>query len=177
MELLKQKIEAVENFPKDGVTFRDITPILSDFLLFNDAVIELSRMANDIDGNVDKVVGIESRGFILGSVIALSLEAGFVPVRKCVGTKSKLPRAVYSAECTLEYGTAILDIHKDGVKPGEQVVIIDDVLATGGTAKAAAELVEKCGGIVAKIVFLVEIEGLNGREKLKGYNVDSLIQF
>lgn len=165
------KIETVKNFPKDGVDFRDITPVLEDFFSMNDMFMELARVAGDPE-EVEKVVGIESRGFILGSVVALSLQVGFVPVRK----NGKLPRSVWSKECSLEYGNAILDIHKDAIRPGEKVVIVDDVLATGGTAEATAKLVEQCGGEVLKMVFLIEIASLNGRKKLGGYDVQTLVQ-
>lgn len=179
MEHLREKIRSVENFPKRGVTFRDITPILQEFSLFQDVILEMGRMADNIEGEkADKVVGIESRGFILAPAVALSILAGFVPVRKCVGTESKLPRKVFSCASRNEYGTELLDIHQDAILPGERIVIVDDVLATGGTAASAAKLVQMCGGIVVKIIALIEIKELGARENwLKGYDVESLIEF
>lgn len=178
MEHIKENIKTIPNFPKPGVMFRDITPVLQDFNLFQDVILEMGRLASIIDGEpATKVVGVESRGFIFGPAVALSIMAGFIPVRKSVGTASKLPRPVFSVICTLEYGEALLDIHKDSMMGGERVIIVDDVLATGGTAKATAELVEKCGGEVAGIIFLIELKDLGGREKLKGYHVESLVQF
>lgn len=172
------KIIAVKDFPKKGVIFRDITPILQDFGDLQDMAMALSNLAwnwdrDEYQPKISKIVGIEARGFIFGPIVALSCEAGFVPVRK----SGKLPRQVWSAEAKLEYGEVILDIHKDSIALGDFVVIVDDVLATGGTAQATAKLVEMCGGIVWKIVFLVEIQSLKGREKLKGYHVETLIKF
>lgn len=173
MEHATSLIKAVPDFPKPGILFRDITPALADFHAMQDILLGFDRAVVGIGGTVQKVAGIEARGFILAPIVALSCGAGFVPIRKA----GKLPRETFKAEVALEYGTATLEIHKDAVGLGERVVIIDDVLATGGTALSAARLVEECGGVVSGIIFMVEIGALNGREKLKEYHVDSLIKF
>lgn len=169
----KSLIHDVPDFPKKGVIFRDITPILQDPRALWEVANALADFAERGNLFYGKVAGIESRGFILGSVVAICVQAGFVPIRK----GGKLPRPVWSEEFELEYGRAIVDIHKDALEPGERVLIVDDVLATGGTALAAAKLVEKAGGVVDQIICLIEIEALKGREALKGYNVSTLVQF
>ena len=154
---VKALVRDVPDFPQDGIVFKDITPLLADELAFS-TVIDLI-VVHFGRGNVDKVVGIEARGFILASPVAYHFGAGFVPVRK----KDKLPWETESAEYSLEYGTATLEIHKDAVTPGERVLVVDDVLATGGTARATAELVERIGGKVVGLAFLIELGFLFGR--------------
>lgn len=171
VEQLKTLIRDVPDFPQAGVLFKDITPLLADEIAFS-TVIDLI-VVHFGRGNVDKVVGIEARGFIIASPVAYHFGAGFVPVRK----KDKLPYHTESAEYELEYGTAALEIHKDAVKPGERVLIVDDVLATGGTARAAAHLVERIGGKVVGIACLIELGFLKGRERLEGYDLFTLIEY
>ncbi|RLD13515.1 MAG: adenine phosphoribosyltransferase [Caldiserica bacterium] len=167
---LEKFIRNIPDFPQKGILFRDITPLLRDFEAFKYAIDSIYEKHKD--EGIDVVVGIEARGFILASTIAYRLGAGFVPVRK----PGKLPWKTVRKEYELEYGMAILEIHEDAIKKGERVLIVDDVLATGGTAKATVDLVEKLGGNVVGISFLIELEGLNGREKLKDYNVFSLMK-
>ena len=164
------RIISVENFPKPGISFKDITGVLSDAEAFRYVV---SKMADVVaDGAIDKVVGIEARGFILGSAIALDAYAGLILIRK----DGKLPRPVFSSEYSLEYGKGYLNIHQADIKAGDMVVVVDDVLATGGTAFAACKLVEMCGGIVEAFVCMIEVNGLGGREKLGEYRVESVFK-
>ena len=171
VERLKALVRDVPDFPQPGIVFKDITPLLADEIAFS-SVIDLI-VVHFGRGNVDKVVGIEARGFILASPVAYHFGAGFVPVRK----KDKLPWETESEEYELEYGTATLEIHRDGVDPGERVLIVDDVLATGGTARATAGLVERIGGKVVGIAFLMELGFLNGRNQLDGYDLFTLISY
>jgi adenine phosphoribosyltransferase len=171
VERLKALVRDVPDFPQPGVVFKDITPLLADEIAFS-SVIDLI-VVHFGRGNVDKVVGIEARGFILASPVAYHFGAGFVPVRK----KDKLPWETESEEYELEYGTATLEIHRDGVDPGERVLIVDDVLATGGTARATAGLVERIGGKVVGIAFLIELGFLKGRQQLDGYDLFTLISY
>ena len=171
LEQLKALVRDVPDFPQPGIVFKDITPLLADEIAFS-TVIDLI-VVHFGRGNVDKVVGIEARGFILASPVAYHFGAGFVPVRK----KDKLPWETESEEYELEYGTATLEIHRDGVDLGERVLIVDDVLATGGTARATARLVERIGGKVVGIAFLIELGFLNGREQLDGYDLFTLISY
>jgi adenine phosphoribosyltransferase len=173
MELaqLRSLIRDVPDFPQEGVLFKDITPLLADPMAFS-TVIDLF-VVHFGRGNVDKVVGIEARGFIIASPVAYHFGAGFVPVRK----KDKLPWKTEAAEYSLEYGTATLEVHTDAVRPGERVLIVDDVLATGGTAKATADLIERIGGKVVGLAFLIELGFLNGRDRLEGYDLFTLIDF
>ena len=164
-------IISVEDFPKSGVTFRDITGMLADPESFRYAVKKISDFV--AAGTADKVAAVEARGFVLGSAVALDVYAGLVLIRKA----GKLPRATRSEACELEYGKETLFIHEDSVKPGERVTVVDDVLATGGTALATCKLIEACGGVVDTIVVLIEIEALGGRKKLEGYNVESIFRF
>jgi adenine phosphoribosyltransferase len=168
---LKARVRDVPDFPQPGIVFKDITPLLADELAFS-TVIDLI-VVHFGRGNVDKVVGIEARGFILASPVAYHFGAGFVPVRK----KDKLPWETEAAEYQLEYGTATLEVHKDAVDAGERVLIVDDVLATGGTARAAAELVERIGGKVVGIACLIELTFLNGRDKVDGYDLFTLLEY
>lgn len=171
VEQLKTLVRDVPDFPQEGVLFKDITPLLADEIAFS-TVIDLI-VVHFGRGTVDKVVGIEARGFIIASPVAYHFGAGFVPVRK----QDKLPYHTESAEYQLEYGTSVLEIHKDAVKPGERVLIVDDVLATGGTARAAAHLVERIGGKVVGIACLIELTFLKGRERLEGYDLFTLISY
>ena len=171
LDQLKALVRDVPDFPQEGIVFKDITPLLADELAFS-TVIDLV-VVHFGRGNVDKVVGIEARGFILASPVAYHFGAGFVPVRKV----DKLPWETESAEYELEYGTATLEIHRDAVAPGERVLIVDDVLATGGTARATAQLVERIGGRVVGIACLIELGFLNGRDKLEGYELLTLVRY
>lgn len=163
----------IKDFPKPGILFRDITPLLQDKSAFYKMVEDLCAICEKLDMDIDKVVGVESRGFMLAPIVAIDLMAGFVPIRK-VG---KLPRECYREMCDVEYSHEVLEIHKDSISQGERIILVDDVLATGGTASAAVRLIEKCGGKVEAVIFLVELDYLNGREKLKGYNVQSLYRY
>jgi adenine phosphoribosyltransferase len=173
MELgqIRSLIRDVPDFPHEGVLFKDITPLLADPVAFS-TVIDLV-VVHFGRGSVDKVVGIEARGFIIASPVAYHFGAGFVPVRK----KDKLPWHTEAAEYSLEYGTATLEVHTDAVQPGERVLIVDDVLATGGTAKATADLVERIGGKVVGLAFLIELGFLNGRDRLEGYDLFTLLDY
>jgi len=168
---LRAYIRDVPDFPQAGVLFRDITPLLSDPRAFSYAVDALTSPF--LNGGLDAVVGIESRGFLFGAPLAYRLHLPFVPVRK----SGKLPSRLMSIEYALEYGTSQLDIHADGLQPGQRVAIVDDVLATGGTARAAAELVERLEGKVVAMLFLVELGFLNGRARLAGYDIHSLVEY
>ena len=168
---MKALIRDVPDFPQPGIIFKDITPLLADEIAFS-SVIDLI-VVHFGRGTVDKVVGIEARGFILASPVAYHFGAGFVPVRKV----DKLPWETEAAEYALEYGTATLEIHKDAVTPGERVLIVDDVLATGGTARATAELVERIGGKVVGIAFLIELGFLEGRKQLENHDLFTLITY
>lgn len=167
----KKFIAAVENFPIDGILFRDITPLMADGEAFRSACAELKDFA--IEKGAELIVGPESRGFIFGCPIAYELKIGFVPIRK----PNKLPRETISVSYNLEYGSNTLCIHKDAIKKGQKVLIIDDLLATGGTMKAAIDLVEKLGGVVVGLGFLIELEDLKGRDLLKGYDYKTLIKY
>ena len=168
---LKQTVRVIENFPKEGISFKDITTLLQNGEALKFAIDEI--IADLQDKDVDLIVGPEARGFLMGTPVAYGMGVGFVPVRK----PGKLPWEVESLEYDLEYGSNILEIHKDAIKPGQKVAIVDDLLATGGTMEAAAELIEKLGGEVVSMQFLIELEDLDGREKLTKYNVNSLIKY
>jgi adenine phosphoribosyltransferase len=164
-------VRDVPDFPQKGIVFKDITPLLGDEAGFSMAIDLI--VAHFGRGNVDKVVGIEARGFIVASPVAYHFGAGFVPVRKA----GKLPWDSEAEEYELEYGTETLEIHKDAFVPGERVLIVDDVLATGGTARATARLVERLGGVVVGIACLIELSFLNGRDQLQGYDFFPLITY
>ena len=164
-------IRDIADFPEPGVLFKDITPLLADEIAFSSVIDE--TVVHFGRGNVDKVVGIEARGFILGAPVAYHFGAGVIPVRK----KGKLPHETLEEEYALEYGTAALEIHTDAVQTGERVLIVDDVLATGGTARAAAKLVERVGGKVCGIATLIELDFLGGREKVEGFDLFTLIHY
>jgi adenine phosphoribosyltransferase len=168
---LRATIRDVPDFPKPGIVFKDITTLLKDPVAFRRAVDLLTVLCGDL--SLDRVAAVESRGFIIGSVLAHRLGAGFVPVRK----QGKLPYRTVKATYELEYGTDCLEIHEDAFTRGERVLIVDDLIATGGTARAVADLVERLGGAVAACAFLVELSFLNGRDKLAGYEVLSLIRY
>ena len=168
---LKQTVRVIENFPKEGISFKDITTLLQNGEALKFAIDEI--IADVKEKDVELIVGPEARGFLMGTPVAYGMGVGFVPVRK----PGKLPWEVESFEYDLEYGSNILEIHKDAIKPGQKVAIVDDLLATGGTMEAAAELIEKLGGEVVSMQFLIELEDLDGREKLTKYNVNSLIKY
>ncbi|MEE0954600.1 MAG: adenine phosphoribosyltransferase [Eubacterium sp.] len=169
MKKLEDYVVTIPDFPEPGIMFRDITSILQDADGLQLAINELIKRLDGVD--FDVVVGTESRGFIFGMPVAYALKKPFVPVRK----KGKLPRETISETYDLEYGTATVEIHKDAIKPGQKVVLIDDLIATGGTIKAAANLVERLGGKVVKMLFVMELAGLKGRERLSDYDIDSAI--
>lgn len=171
MKKLEEYVRSIPDFPEEGIIFRDITSVLQDRDGLKMSIEQMQDLLKDVD--FDVVVGPESRGFIFGVPIAYNLHKGFVPVRK----KGKLPCETIEKEYALEYGTAVIEMHKDSIKPGQKVVIIDDLIATGGTIEAIVELIEQLGGEVVKIIFLMELEGLNGRDKLKGYDVDAVIKY
>lgn len=168
---LAQLIRAVPDFPKPGILFRDITPLLRDPAGFAAVIDRLHARYRDVA--LDAVAGIESRGFLLGAPLALRLGVGFVPIRKA----GKLPAATRSRTYALEYGTATLQLHEDALAPGQSVLIVDDLLATGGTARAAAELVEECGARVHEIAFLIELADLDGRAQLGEHRLHALLAY
>ncbi|HEX3126372.1 MAG TPA: adenine phosphoribosyltransferase [Thermoanaerobaculia bacterium] len=171
MDDLKKLIREVPDFPKPGILFYDITTLLQDPAGLRMTVDRFADMF--ADRHIDKVVGIESRGFMFGPIVAYDLNAGFVPVRK----PGKLPWEKVRETYDLEYGSDSVEMHRDAVKPGEHVLIVDDLVATGGTALAAAKLVESLGGVVEGMGFIIELTFLPGRQKLDGYKVESLIQY
>lgn len=169
---LKSKLRHVMDFPKEGIDFIDITTVLQDPEALKQCVDELKVKVQAV-GDFDLIVGPESRGFIFGVPLAYSMNKGFIPIRK----KGKLPYKTISAQYQLEYGSDILEMHEDAIKPGQKVVIVDDLLATGGTTQSNIKLVEKLGGQVVGIIYFIELTFLNGRDRIKGYNVDSLVKF
>ena len=171
IEDLKQRIREIPDFPKAGILFRDITPLLSDGQAFRQAIDFIG--GRFLDRKIDIVVGVEARGFIMGSALAYKLGAGNALVRK----QGKLPFKTNRSTYALEYGTDTLEIHQDAIRPGQRVVLADDLLATGGTISAAADLVRQLGGEIVEAAFLIELTALNGRERLKGLPVFSLIQY
>ena len=167
---ITHSIRAIPDFPKKGILFRDITPLLSDGKKFRACIRHFKKLSGS---GIDCVISIESRGFIFGSALACELGVGFVPIRK----QGKLPHRTYQASYNLEYGKAVMEIHSDAVKRGARVVIVDDVLATGGTAKAAVDLVRKFNAKIAGVYFLIELLALEGRARLKGMPVHSLVTY
>jgi len=168
---LKSKIRVIPDFPKPGISFKDITTLLADGEAFRQAIKEI---ASKLDKkNIDVIAGPEARGFILGAALAYELGVGFVPIRK----PGKLPYESYKGKYQLEYGTDELEMHIDAIKPGQNVAIVDDLLATGGTVLTSIDLVQKCGGNVSVIAFLIELYELNGRKNLAGYDVISIIKY
>lgn len=168
---LENWIRDIPDFPQKGILFKDITPLLQDPQAFHAAIERLA--AHYAGAGIETVVGVESRGFIFGAPLAYMLNCGFVPVRKF----GKLPSKTVTVEYALEYGTNVVEIHTDAIRPGQRVLIVDDLLATGGTVSAAIELIEKLGGHIAGIAFLVELTFLKGREHLKGHDVFALIKY
>lgn len=171
MKKVEDYVRTIPDFPEPGIMFRDVTSVLQDADGLQLAIQGIEQLLEGVE--YDVVVGPESRGFIFGVPVAYNNKKAFIPVRK----KGKLPCETVEMTYDLEYGTATIEMHKDSIKPGQKVVIIDDLIATGGTIEAIIKLVEQLGGEVVKIVFLMELEGLNGREKLEGYHVDSVIQY
>ena len=171
MEELKKKIRDIPNFPKEGIVFKDITPLLADAASFQKVIDTFAKRY--AERQIDYVVAVESRGFIFGAPLAYRLDAGFVPIRK----KGKLPYKTEMVQYALEYGVDTIEIHQDAIHKGSRVLVVDDLLATGGTAHATCELVEKTGGEVVECAFVIELGFLNGREKFKGREIFSLIQY
>ncbi len=171
MKTVADYVRTIPDFPEPGIMFRDVTSVISDADGLQLAVDELQGLLDGVD--FDAVVGLESRGFIFGTPLAYNLKKPFILVRK----KGKLPCETIEQTYDLEYGSATIEMHKDSLKPGDKVVIVDDLIATGGTVEAACKLVEQLGGEVVKIIFLMELEGLNGREKLKDYTVESVVKY
>lgn len=171
MKKIEEYVMSIPDFPQPGIIFRDVTSVIGDPDGLKLAIDSLDELLEGVD--YDVIAGTESRGFIFGAPLAYKNGAGFVLVRK----KGKLPRETIEASYDLEYGSAVVEMHKDAIKPGQKVVLVDDLIATGGTMAAAAELVEKLGGEVVKMIFLIELTDLKGREKLKKYDVASVIQY
>lgn len=171
MKKLEEYVRSIPDFPEKGIIFRDVTSVIQDADGLHLAIDGLQNILDGVD--FDVVVGPESRGFIFGVPVAYNMHKAFVPVRK----KGKLPCETVSQEYALEYGTATIEMHKDSIRPGQKVVIVDDLIATGGTTEAIIKLVEQLGGKIVKIVFLMELEGLKGRDKLAGYSMDSVIKY
>jgi adenine phosphoribosyltransferase len=171
MKAIRDLIRDIPDFPKKGIIFKDITPVLNEPVAFHQVIQAISdRYAGQ---KVDKIAAIESRGFIFGAPVAFALQKGLAIIRK----PGKLPYATFREEYSLEYGTDIIEIHQDAFQPGDRVVLVDDLLATGGTALAAARLIEKAGGKVAEICFLIELGFLHGREKIGNYPIHSFVKF
>ena len=171
MKKLEDYVTTIPDFPEKGIMFRDVTSVLCDADGLQLAIDEYKKMLDGID--FDVIVGAEARGFIFGAALSYLFHKPFVPARK----PGKLPRETVSQEYELEYGTAKIELHKDSIRPGQKVVIVDDLIATGGTVEAIAKLVEQLGGKVVKLVFLMELAGLNGRDRLPGYDVESAITY
>lgn len=171
MKTVEDYIRTIPDFPKPGILFRDVTSILQDADGFRLAVQEMQKRIEKEE--FDVIVGAESRGFLFGAPLAYNLNKAFVPVRK----KGKLPCETIEASYDLEYGTAVIEIHKDAILPGQRVVIVDDLIATGGTMEAVIRLIEQLGGKVVKVLFLMELAGLEGRKKLAGYDVEAVVTY
>ena len=171
MKKIEEYVRSIPDFPEEGIIFRDITSVLQDADGLHLAIYSMQELLKGLD--FDVVVGAESRGFVFGTPIAYNLHKPFVLVRK----QGKLPCETISKEYDLEYGSAVIEMHKDSIKPGQKVVLVDALIATGGTIQAAAELVEELGGEVVKIIFLMELAGLKGRERLKKYDVASVLRY
>ena len=169
MKKIEDYVRAIPDFPEPGIIFRDVTSVIGDPDGLRLAIDLMKDKVKDLD--FDVVVGTESRGFMFGVPIAYELHKAFVPVRK----KGKLPMETIEQSYDLEYGSAVVEMHKDSIKPGQKVVVVDDLIATGGTIQASIKMIEKLGGVVVKVVFLMELAGLHGRDRLKGYDVESVI--
>lgn len=172
MDLTKY-IESIPDFPEEGIIFRDVTPLMEDADAYKETIDRFVEWAQSLEGKVDVVAGPEARGFLFGCPVAYNLHAGFVPVRK----PGKLPRKTVCEKYALEYGTNEVHMHADSIKPGQNVIIVDDLLATGGTVEATVKLVESLGGKVIGIAFLIELEALKGKEKLSGYPIFSMLKY
>ena len=171
MKKLEDYVRSIPDFPEEGVIFRDVTSVLQDADGLRLSIDAMQKLVEEVE--CDVICGTESRGFIFGMPIAYNLHKAFVPIRK----KGKLPRETISESYDLEYGSAEVEIHKDAIKPGQKVVLVDDLIATGGTMEAACQLVEELGGEIVKLCFVMELAGLCGREKLKKYNIESLVVY
>lgn len=171
MKKMEDYVRSIPDFPEEGIIFRDVTSVLQDADGLCLAVDKMQEFLKDVE--FDTIVGLESRGFIFGMPIAYNLHKPFIPVRK----KGKLPCETIEISYDLEYGSATIEMHKDAIKPGDKVVIVDDLIATGGTVEASIKLVEQLGGEVVKVIFLMELAGLEGRKKLEGYDVQSVITY
>jgi len=168
---LRDSIRIIENFPAEGISFKDITPLLADGEALREAI---NQIVNHLkDKNIDMIAGPEARGFLFGVPVANELGIGFIPVRK----PGKLPYDTFAVEYDLEYGKDRLEIHKDAIKPGQRIAVVDDLLATGGTVAAVSKLIEEVGGEVASLNFVIELTDLNGRDKLQGYDINSLVKY
>ncbi len=166
---LEDYVASIRDFPTEGILFRDVTPIMEDGAAFHECIMRFAEIGRKVGADV--IVGPESRGFVFGCPTAYEMGVGFVPVRK----PGKLPRETISCDYELEYGVNTLNMHKDSIKPGQRCLIVDDLLATGGTAKATATMIEQLGGVVAGFAFIIELDGLNGRDKLEGYDVFAMM--
>lgn len=171
MKKIEEYVRSIPDFPEPGIIFRDVTSVLQDKDGLRTAIDQMQAMIEGLE--FDVIVGPESRGFIFGVPLAYNLNKAFVPIRK----KGKLPCETISMDYDLEYGKATIEMHKDAIKPGQRIVIVDDLIATGGTIEAITKLIEMLGGEVVKIIFLMELKGLRGRDKLAGYDVDAVIQY
>ncbi len=171
MKKLEEYVKSIPDFPEKGIIFRDVTSVIQDP---DGLALAIDSMKEKLDGvDFDVIAGTESRGFIFGVPIAYAFHKGFVPIRK----KGKLPRETISQSYDLEYGSAAIEMNKDAIRPGDKVVLVDDLIATGGTIEASIRMIEALGGEVVKVVFLMELAGLKGRERLKGYDVESVITY
>ncbi|MGO1368051.1 MAG: adenine phosphoribosyltransferase [Senegalia sp. (in: firmicutes)] len=168
---LEEKIRNIDGFPKEGISFKDITTVLKDKDAFKYSIDELKRLTEDVE--FDLILGPEARGFLVGAPLAYATNKGFIPIRK----PGKLPAETISYEYDLEYGTDVLEIHKDAIKKNDKVIIVDDLLATGGTVASTIKMVEQLGGEVVGLYFLIELTFLNGIDQIKGYNVKSLVKY
>ena len=171
MKSVKDYVLTIPDFPEEGIMFRDVTTVMLDAEGFRLAIDELQKKLEGVE--FDVIAGAESRGFMFGTPLAYNLGKPFVPIRK----RGKLPREVVTKKYSLEYGTAEIEVHKDDIKPGQKVVLIDDLIATGGTMLASAQLIEELGAEVVKILFLIELKGLDGRKTLEGYDVESVVVY
>lgn len=171
MKKVEDYITSIPDFPKEGIIFRDVTSVLENKDGYKLAIDEMNKLLDGVE--YDLIAGTESRGFIFGAPLAYMNNKGFIPVRK----KGKLPRETVEKSYDLEYGSATIEIHKDSIHPGDKVVLVDDLIATGGTIEAAAKLIEELGGVVVKMIFLIELVDLRGRDLLKGYDISSVVTY
>lgn len=171
MKELQDYVRTISDFPAKGIMFRDITTIIQDPNGLKLAIDKMQELLKNVE--FDSIAGIESRGFIFGMPLAYNLGKAFIPIRK----KGKLPAETVSMSYELEYGTATIEMHKDAIKPGQKIIVVDDLIATGGTVEAAAKLIEEVGGVVEKMIFLIELPDLGGREKLRNYDILSVLSY